>query len=284
MGRERVRPRLRRLPPPRRTRCGPARTAEGVPGRPRRVRRRVRARRPRRRRLAPHRNPVHQGRERGVHRAGRSLDHHDELRRGPDPEPCDRGLHGDGSDGILARARRRRPADGDRVALGVLRSRPRRARDARRRAVARPPGCSGRARVALLRSGGCGDVDGRDAAPRLHRGRGAGCRLGLAAYDRLVRRRGGDPGRVRRDRAEGGRAARPTRNPALRSARAGQPRGDDADRRLVRLPVHRDAVHAAAARLVAAPDRSRDLPRGVPRRRPCAEDRPARRCASASGG
>ena len=32
---------------------------------------------------APDRDPLHQGRERGVHGAGRPLDHHDDLRRGP---------------------------------------------------------------------------------------------------------------------------------------------------------------------------------------------------------
>ena len=58
------------------------------------------------RRLAAHRHAVHQGRQRGVHGARRPLDHHDELRRGPDPEQGDLDLHRDGRDRLLARARR----------------------------------------------------------------------------------------------------------------------------------------------------------------------------------
>ena len=76
VGRERVRARLRRLPAARRPRRRPARTSARVPDRARRVRRRVGARRPRRRRHATDRDPLHQGRQRRVHRAGRPLDHH----------------------------------------------------------------------------------------------------------------------------------------------------------------------------------------------------------------
>ena len=53
-------------------------------------------------------------------------------------------------------------------------------------------------------------------------------------------------------------AAGAARHPALGVARAGEHRRDVADRRLVRLPVRRDPLHAAAARLVAARDRAGD--------------------------
>ena len=82
VGRERVRARLRRLPAPRRPRRRPARPPADVPDLARRLPRRLRPRRPGERRHAADRNPLHQGRERGVHGARRPLDHHDELRRG----------------------------------------------------------------------------------------------------------------------------------------------------------------------------------------------------------
>ena len=66
---------------------------------------------------------------------------------------------------------------------------------------------------------------------------------------------------LRRDRAPHGRATGTARHPAVAVARAGELRRDDARRRLVRVPVHSDAVHAAAARLVTARDGARDLPR-----------------------
>ena len=86
-----------------------------------------------------------------------------------------------------------------------------------------------------------------------------------------------DPGRLRGPRAQRRRAARPARHPALAVARPGEPRCDVALRRLGRLPVHRHALPAAAAWLVAARDRARDLPRRRPRRDPLAADRAADR-------
>src|SRR5207302_785804 len=59
--------------------------------------------------------------------------------------------------------------------------------------------------------------------------------------------------------------------------RAREPRGDVPLRRLVRLPVHRHALPAAAPRLVVARDRLRDLPRRFPRRPARSADRTARR-------
>ena len=67
-----------------------------------------------------HRHALRQGRERRVHGAGRALDHHDDLRRGPGAQQGALGLHGDRRDRLLARARDRRAADRGRLALGVL--------------------------------------------------------------------------------------------------------------------------------------------------------------------
>ena len=51
------------------------------------LRGRVAARRARRRRHAAHRHALPEGRRRGVHRARRALDRHDDLRRGPRAQP-----------------------------------------------------------------------------------------------------------------------------------------------------------------------------------------------------
>ena len=81
------------------------------------------------------------------------------------------------------------------------------------------------------------------------------------------------PRRLRRSRAAHGRATGAPRNPSLRAARAGEPGCDGADRRLVRVPVHRHALHAAVARVDTDRDRPGDLPR-----------RPARRLDRAADG
>ena len=78
--------------------------------------------------IAAHRDALHQGRERGVHGAGRPLDHHDDVRGGPRAQQGALGLHRDRRHGLLARARDRRPADRGRLALGLLPARARRAR------------------------------------------------------------------------------------------------------------------------------------------------------------
>ena len=156
---------------------------------------------------------------------GRAVDHHDDVRRGPRAQQGALDLHRHRRDRVLARARDRRAADGDRLALGLLPPRARRARHADRRAPARA-----RRDRRGLRTSRAFDVFGAvsmtagDAAARLHARRGAGRRLGLGPDARLVRRRRRDPGRVRGARARTPRAARPARHPALGLARAREPR------------------------------------------------------------
>ena len=204
------------------------------------------------------------------------------LRRGPGPQQGALDLHRDRRDRLLARARDRRAADRDRLALGLLPPRSRRARHADRRdppRAGRPPR-SRTSRGVRPRRGRADDR--RDAAARLHARRGAAGRLVLGADARLVRRGRGDPGRVRVARAQHAGAARPARHPALGLAGAREPRRDVAVRRLGRVPVRGHAVPAGAAGLVGARDRARDLPGRADRR--ASSRRGSRRssCASAS--
>ena len=128
VGRQRVRARLRRLRAPRRPRRRPRRPAAAVPRRAHRVPGVLGARRARPGGLGARRRPLRHRPERGVHDAGRAVDHHDELRRGPGTQP---------GAAVLRRLRRRRLLDGPRarwaarrrrLALGLLRAgRPRRA-------------------------------------------------------------------------------------------------------------------------------------------------------------
>ncbi len=119
VGRERLRARLWRLPPPRRPRCRPARQAPHVPDLARRLRRRVRPRRARERRHAARHHPLHQGRQRRLHRARRTVDHHDVVRRGPGAQQGPVDLHRNRRHRLLARPRLQRAADRDRLAVGV---------------------------------------------------------------------------------------------------------------------------------------------------------------------
>ena len=80
---------------------------------------------------------LRQGRRRGVHRPGRALDHHHQLRGGAGAQPRHRHLHRDRRDRLLARAGDRRAADRDRLALGLLRAGPDRAGHPDRRHQAR---------------------------------------------------------------------------------------------------------------------------------------------------
>ena len=120
VGRQRLRPRLRRLPAagrPGRRPTGPAPCLLDFAWR---VRRRITARRIRPRRDAAHRNALHQGHVRRLHGTRGPLDHHDDVQGGAGAQQGALGLHGDRRDGLLARARDRRPADRGRLALGVL--------------------------------------------------------------------------------------------------------------------------------------------------------------------
>ena len=135
--RQRLRPRLRRAASARRTRGRPARAAPGLPDRTRRVRRGIAARRPRLRSLAAHCGPLHQGRERRIHRSGRSVDHHDDVRRGAGAQPGPGVLHRLRRKRILDGSRAVRPAHRGRLALDVPAARTRRRRRPDRRFAGR---------------------------------------------------------------------------------------------------------------------------------------------------
>ena len=240
----------------------PARAPPRLPHLARRLRRRLAARRPRQRRLPADRHALHQGRDRGLHGPGRPVDHHHELRRGPRPQQGARRLHRHRRDRLLARPRHRRPAHRDRLALGVPAARPRRPRHpgrgdpARARPGPRPagarrgfdlPGAATITAAMLLLVYTVVEAPDAGWAPPARSAVAGG------------RRR--PAGRLRRDRAPHRPAARAARHPALGRARAGEPRRDGAVRRLGRLPVHRDAVHAAGC---AAGRRSRPAWRSSP--------------------
>ena len=182
-------------------------------------------------------------------------------------------LHRHRRDRVLARARDRRPADRDRLALGVLPPRAGRARHAARRASGSCRGPPARRAAGAFDVAGAVSMTGGDAAARLHARRGARRRLALGPDARLARRRRRDPGRVRLARAQRAGAARAPRHPPLGLARAGEPRRDVAVRRLGRVPVRRHALPAAAARLVGARDRPGDLPGRAARGARLAADR-----------
>src|SRR5258708_25394044 len=71
-------------------------------------------------------------------------------------------------------------------------------------------------------------ADRRNAPARVHARGGAERGLGVAADAPLIRRRGGDPRRLRRSGATDSASADPPWHPALVDARPGQPRGDGA--------------------------------------------------------
>ena len=260
VGRQRLRARLRRLSPARRARRGPARPPASLPHLARSVRRRVRAGRAGERRDAADRNSFHQGRQRGLHGARRPLDHHDQLRRGRNPQQGACDLQRDRRDRVLARAGVQRAADRTRLAVGV----PLPGAAGADHAPGRdPPGSRLRphdAQDRQLRPGRGDRRNGWDVALGVHGGRGARGGMGFGAHARLARRRRGDPRRLRRARAADTGSARPLGHSALRFAGTSQHRRDVPDRRLVRVPVHRDAVHAAVARVVGARDRPGALP------------------------
>ena len=95
--------------------------------------RRLRARRPRERRDPARRRALPQGCRRGVHRARGPVDHHHAVRRGTCSQPRPEHLHRDRRQRLLARPRRRRPADRARLALDVPAPGPDRAGAARLR-------------------------------------------------------------------------------------------------------------------------------------------------------
>src|SRR3954449_9752237 len=115
-----VRPRLRRDPVARWSRRGRARAPADPARGPHRPRSGIRAGNRRERPDASDRDPLHQGRERRLHRAGGTFDPHDVVRRGTAPQPGAGPLRGGRRRGGHLRAGRRRPADRAELALHVF--------------------------------------------------------------------------------------------------------------------------------------------------------------------
>ena len=207
--------------------------------------------------------PLRHGRRRRLPRARRPVDHHDDVRRGPGAQQGAARLRRHRGGRLLARPGRRRPADGDRLALGVLRAR---------------CSCRRRSSLAAVRlipddgrpdRGGAGfDLpgaahrDGRDAAARLRRRPGAGPALGGTLL--ALAGSAGAARRLRRRRAALGGAAAAPRAAPLGAARARQRRHDAVRRRVRRAS---SSSPCSTCRSCAAGRRSR------PASRCCGRDR-----------
>ena len=257
MDRLRVRPRLRRAAPARRPLGRPARSPVGVPVRRRRVRHRLGRQRVPQQRPGADRPALRQGRRGGVHRAGRPVDHHDDVRRGPGPQPCPQHLHGLRRERLLDGPRLRRCAHRARLAHDVPAAWPGGSAAAVRRPQGRPalgaPGLVAQA----LRPARRVHQHGFAADPGLRRRRGADPRLDQSRHLGLPGRQCPAGGAVRRGRAPARPPARTPGDPALGQRGARQP-GGCGDVRCVRVvPVRRDALPAERARLVAAGDGAR---------------------------
>ena len=253
MGRERVRPRLRRLRPVRRPGRGPARPAADVRRLARGLRRLLRSRRDRRRGLDAARRPVRHRRRRRLHDAGRAVDHHHPLRRGPAPQPCPARVRRDRGRRVLARHDGRRVADRAALALGLLRT----GAAGRTDPGGGDPAAAGRVAAGpcrrRLRPGRYPHADRVDAAAGVRRGDLAGRADGPDGAG--AGREPGAAGRLRGDRAAVGGAADPVRHPPVGTAGPGQSRRDAAGRFVRRLPVRRCALPAGAPWLVRGRDR-----------------------------
>ena len=212
-----------------------------------------------RRGAAADRDPLHQGRERGLHRTGPALDHHHQLCRGP-PQQAWRST-GHRCHRLLARARVRRPAHRAGLALGVPVPVPL-ALITLIVAIRLVPD-PGHLHERQLRRGRRDSRHGRNAAARVHRRGGTRGGLDLGPDARLTRRR-----RARSSARSSCTSAGPPRRSCgwascARARWCGPTSGDVAHRGVVRVPVHRDAVHAAAARLVGARTGLALFPAGV---------------------
>src|SRR5215208_3653537 len=119
VGRVRLRARIRRAPAARRPNRRPAGPQAHAADRTGRFRRRVRSRRAGRRRHRAGARTLRQGPERGVHRARRPVDHHDDVPGGPGAQPSAEHLHDGRRERLLPRPGAGRGADRDRVALDV---------------------------------------------------------------------------------------------------------------------------------------------------------------------
>ena len=112
-------PRLRRAAPARWPVRRSAGTPIGLPVRRRRVRHRLGRQRVPQQRPGVDRPALRQGCRGGVHRAGRPVDHHDDIRGRPGPQPGPQHLHGLRRERLLNGARVRRPAHRARLADDV---------------------------------------------------------------------------------------------------------------------------------------------------------------------
>ena len=188
LGRQRLHPHLRRLPAARRPPGRPARPAQALHDRPRRLLDRVAARRPGPIRRLAHRRARPAGPRRRARLPRRAVDRDQHLRRGR------RAQQGAGRLGRgrrlgrrRGRAARRHAHRVPRLGVGAVRQRA----DRRRRRAARPATAGReprRGRRALLRPRRRRDGHGRPVAARLHARRRQQRRLGIDEDDRASAR------------------------------------------------------------------------------------------------
>ena len=204
VGDQRLRARVRGLPPARRACRRPARPQARLRGRARAVRRRLDRRRLRLERGVADRRPVAAGSRRRGHLSRGPVDPDDDLPRGPGAEHRARRL---GSGRHVRRRRRRaprrhlhRPAQ---LGVDLLHQRPGGAGGAR--ADAGPAGREPRRAGAGLRRARRGAGHGRALDLRLRDHEGERLRLDVGEDARALRRRGRAARRVRRGRAADGR-------------------------------------------------------------------------------
>ena len=255
VGRDRLLDPVRRRVAARRSNGRPARPPPALHGGPRHLHDVLPARRVRLVGGLTRRVPRAAGARRGPALAGRALDPDDDLRGGTRQEPRARHL----GRGLRQRRRRRSPArrrpdELPQLVVDLLHQRA--GRGARVRARAAP---------GAREPGGCGAPPLRPARRRLDHRRsdaarlrddaGRSARLGHERDDRAARRVRRAHRRVRRDRGALERAAAAATDvPAAHADGLQHRRAVDGRRRLLAvLPA--DAVHAAGAALLGAPDR-----------------------------
>ena len=281
MGRQRVRARLRRAAAAWRARGRPARPAPGVPGRARRVRRRLAAWRPGQLRCPAHHRPAGQGHGGGLHRPGRAVHHHHHVRRGTGQEPGAEHLLGVRRGRLFAGPGAVRAAHRDQLAVDAAAARADRGGDPGRRAAADPahrpvapraPRCHGRRpgahkprrrppRPARIRPARRGHGDHGHAAAGLRGGQRATGRLGVAPDPGFFRNRHRTARRLHRGRAAQPRSPAPAGHLPVRRADPREPRRHGAVRLVRLVPVPGHPVPADHGRMVGAGHRA-GLPAG----------------------
>ena len=286
VGRERVRPDVRRPAAPRRPRRGRARPATDVRRRRRRVRTRLAARRPCVVAGHAHRGAGAAGHRRSVDDPGRALDPDDDVPRRRRTQQGAWCMGRRRRVGRHDRAAHRRRAHADRrLDVDLPAERPDRGGSDRRHPGAPGKAAAGRLEAAV-RSGRRDHGDGGAVATCLHSRRRGHRRLGIAADDLASRDLGSAPCRLRRRRTARGSAAPSLPHlPGRRRARI-ERRLDPVRRRAVRDVLRDHAVPAAGAGLLAARGGARlacavgDRPACLRRRRGA---RDASRAARAAG-